>query len=125
MKAIHVYGRGGPEGLVYEDAEQPRAPEGEVLVRVYAMGVTPTELTWSAAYQTKADSKRTLPLPGHDLSRARIHLLGDDGFSSQDYTSSYQEMSETSSTHSFDTRLSSRAGSEAKTTITEGEYSWC
>lgn len=49
MKAVrvHKYG-GGPKDLVYEeDIMQPSHPrEGEVLVRVYATGVTLNEIVW-------------------------------------------------------------------------------
>lgn len=47
MKAVRMHARGGPEQLVYEDAPQPQPAEGEVLVRVHATAVTPTELGWS------------------------------------------------------------------------------
>ncbi|HYT88124.1 MAG TPA: hypothetical protein VEL76_05345 [Gemmataceae bacterium] len=46
MNAIRIHGRDGPEGLVYEDAPMPRPGAGEVLVRVHAAAVTPTELSW-------------------------------------------------------------------------------
>jgi NADPH:quinone reductase-like Zn-dependent oxidoreductase len=68
MKAIHIYGRGGPDQLVYEDAPQPHPGPGEVLVRVYATAVIATEWTWSVTYQTAAGKTRSLPIPGHDLS---------------------------------------------------------
>jgi NADPH:quinone reductase-like Zn-dependent oxidoreductase len=68
VKAIHIHGRGGPEQLVYEEAPQPHLGPGEVLVRVYAAGIIAPELTWSATYETKTGSKRSLPIPGHDLS---------------------------------------------------------
>ena len=45
MKAIRLHARGGPDRLVYEDAPLPDPAEGESLVRVYAAGITPTELT--------------------------------------------------------------------------------
>lgn len=77
MKAIRIHGRGGPDQLVYEDAPQPRPGPGEVLVRVYATGVIAPELTWSATYQTKAGSTRTLPIPGHDLSGV-VEEVGPD-----------------------------------------------
>src|SRR5262249_54338483 len=54
--------------LVYEDAPQPHAGLGEVLVRVYATGVIANELKWDVTYQTKAGSPRALPIPGRDLS---------------------------------------------------------
>src|SRR5262249_32960402 len=46
MKAIRLHARGGPEAFVYEEAPQPHPEEGEVLVRVHAAAVTPTELSW-------------------------------------------------------------------------------
>ena len=68
MKAIRIHGRGGPEHLVYEDAPQPQAASGEVLVRVYAAGIIRTELDWPDTYETATGSERPLPIPGHDLS---------------------------------------------------------
>jgi NADPH:quinone reductase-like Zn-dependent oxidoreductase len=68
MKAIRLHGRGGPERLVYEDVPPPHPGQGEVLVHVYATGVIANELQWSATYETKTGSKRSLPIPGHDLS---------------------------------------------------------
>jgi NADPH:quinone reductase-like Zn-dependent oxidoreductase len=68
MKAVRLHGRGGPDSLVYEDAPQPHAGAGEVLVRVYATGVIANELKWDATYQTTAGSPRALPIPGRDLS---------------------------------------------------------
>lgn len=68
MKAIRIHGRGGPERLVYDDVPQPHPGQGEVLVRVYATGVIANELRWDETYETKAGSKRVLPIPGRDLS---------------------------------------------------------
>jgi NADPH:quinone reductase-like Zn-dependent oxidoreductase len=43
---IHKFG-GGPQDLVYEEnVMQPRPKEGELLVKVYATGVTPNEINW-------------------------------------------------------------------------------
>jgi NADPH:quinone reductase-like Zn-dependent oxidoreductase len=69
MKAMVLHARGGPEQLVYEETEQPQPTEGEVLVRVHATGVTPTELTWSTTWTDAAGAQRPLPIiPGHDLA---------------------------------------------------------
>jgi len=46
MKAICLRARDGPEALAYDEAQQPRPGEGEVLVRVHAAGVIHTELSW-------------------------------------------------------------------------------
>src|SRR6266496_1022529 len=61
MKAVRLHGRGGPDDLVYEDAPQPHAGAGEVLVRVYATGVIANELKWDVTYQTKAEYTIALP----------------------------------------------------------------
>ena len=61
MKAVRMHTRAGPEALVYEDAPTPEIGSGEVLVRVRAAGITPTELTWSSTFTTK-DKKSRLPI---------------------------------------------------------------
>src|ERR671911_2454614 len=43
---VHKFG-GGPQDLVYEEnVMQPHPKEGELLVKVYATGVTPNEINW-------------------------------------------------------------------------------
>jgi NADPH:quinone reductase-like Zn-dependent oxidoreductase len=68
MKAVRIHGHGGPEQLVYEDAPKPIPQRGEALVRVMAAGVTPTELSWSAAYSTRDNVNRLPAIPGHEFS---------------------------------------------------------
>jgi hypothetical protein len=49
MKAVRMQkpeGFEGIEGLVYEDAPDPRPMIGDALVQVRAASFTPTELTW-------------------------------------------------------------------------------
>jgi NADPH:quinone reductase-like Zn-dependent oxidoreductase len=48
MKAVRVHKFGvGPQDLVYEeDVMKPHPKEGEVLVKVYATGVTQNEIVW-------------------------------------------------------------------------------
>ena len=67
MKAIRLHSRSGPEGLVYEDAPQPRPGEGEALVRVYATSVMWQEPTWPETWKTPTGLDRHLPIPCHDL----------------------------------------------------------
>ena len=74
MKAIRIHGRGGPDHLVYEDVPQPHPGPGEVLVRVSATGVFVNELRWNETYETKAGRKRTLPIPGRDLSGVVVEV---------------------------------------------------
>lgn len=68
MKAIRLHAQAGPEALVYEDAPQPSPQAGEILVRVHATAVTPTELLWPPTWQTTAGQPRALPIPGHEFS---------------------------------------------------------
>jgi NADPH:quinone reductase-like Zn-dependent oxidoreductase len=68
VKAIRLHARGGPEQLVYEDAPMPLLQPGDALVRVYATGITPTELTWDQTYQNPDGSPRIPSIPGHELS---------------------------------------------------------
>src|ERR1700712_2024124 len=75
VKAIRLHARGGPEQLVYEDAPLPDPAAGEALLRVYAAGITPTELTWSETYQTPDGHERLPTIPGHDVSGV-VEALG-------------------------------------------------
>jgi len=61
MKAVRMHARAGPEALVYEDVPTPEIGPGEVLVKVRAAGVTPTEFTWNSTFTTK-DKKSRLPI---------------------------------------------------------------
>src|SRR5689334_20716132 len=76
MKAICLHARGGPEAFVYEEAPRPHPGEGEVLVRVHAAGVIPTELSWVPTWTTRAGGPRPLPvIPGHEFS-GEVAALG-------------------------------------------------
>src|SRR4051812_40174673 len=75
VKAIRLHARGGPERMVYEDAPLPDPAAGEALLRVYAAGITPTELTWSETYRTPDGHERLPTIPGHDVSGV-VEALG-------------------------------------------------
>jgi NADPH:quinone reductase-like Zn-dependent oxidoreductase len=47
---------------------QPQPGEGELLIRVRAAGVTPTELPWYPTTHTKDGGVRTNAIPGHEFS---------------------------------------------------------
>jgi NADPH:quinone reductase-like Zn-dependent oxidoreductase len=69
MKAIRLHARAGPEAFVYEEAPQPHPEEGEVLVRIHAAAVTPTELTWVPTWTTPTGEPRRFPIIlGHEFS---------------------------------------------------------
>ena len=69
MKAIRLHGHTAPAVFAYEEAPRPQPRDGEVLVRVHAAGVTPTELGWAPTSITRTGEPRPLPLiPGHEFS---------------------------------------------------------
>jgi NADPH:quinone reductase-like Zn-dependent oxidoreductase len=53
---------------VYEDVPIPKLQTGDALVRVYAMAITPTELTWDETYKTREGVSRLPSIPGHDVA---------------------------------------------------------
>ena len=57
----------GP-ALIEEKIPQPQPRRGELLVRVYAAGVTPTELLWYPTTHNKNGEKRSRAVPGHEFS---------------------------------------------------------
>ena len=77
MKAMRlVSGAGGAATLVEENLPQPVPGQGEVLVRVYAAGVTHTELGWYPTLHTKAGEIRSGAVPGHEFSGV-VAALGE------------------------------------------------
>src|SRR4026209_2807656 len=76
MNAVYFNTRGGPEELVYGAVTMPRAGQGEIVVRVRAAAVTPTELLWVPTWTTRAGKPRPFPIiPGHEFS-GEVHALG-------------------------------------------------
>jgi len=46
VRAVRIHHKGSAEALVCEETTVPRIGAGEVLVRVHAAAITPTELSW-------------------------------------------------------------------------------
>jgi NADPH:quinone reductase-like Zn-dependent oxidoreductase len=68
MKAIRIHDYGGPEQLRYEDAPDPRAGGGQVIVRVHAASVNPIDYKLASGAM-KQFMPLTLPwIPGGDFS---------------------------------------------------------
>ena len=94
MKAIRMQQQGGAEQMVYEDAPQPEPAVGEVLVRVCATAVTPTELAWGLTWMNYEGEARTFPIPGHEFSGVifeagagvRDVAVGDEVYGLNDWT---------------------------------------
>ena len=70
MRALRLHARGGPERLVYEEAPVPPVGLGDVLVRVHAAGITPTELRWPATWEDRTGRERRPVIPAHELAGA-------------------------------------------------------
>ena len=78
MRAIQLNRRGGAEALACGEAPVPAPGPGEVLVRVHAAAVTPTELEWVPTWTTPAGAPRPFPIiPGHEFSGV-VHAVGPD-----------------------------------------------
>lgn len=64
--------------MVLGDIPQPRPAAGEVLVRVHATAVTPTEFQWPPTWNTPAGKPRPFPIVfSHEFS-GEIEALGAD-----------------------------------------------
>jgi NADPH:quinone reductase-like Zn-dependent oxidoreductase len=63
--------------LIAAELPQPVPGAGEVLIRVRAAGVTPTELHWDPTSHTKDGAPRLGAIPGHEFSGV-IAALGRD-----------------------------------------------
>ena len=77
MKTMRLYDPEKPPVLVVENVPQPQPRRGELLIRVYAAGVTPTELLWYPITHNKYGEKRSRAVPGHEFSGV-IAALGED-----------------------------------------------
>jgi NADPH:quinone reductase-like Zn-dependent oxidoreductase len=69
VKAIRLHHVDGPKSLLYEDAPKLIPKEHQVLVRVYATAITPTELDWYPTFHTPEGGMRPFPIIlGHEFS---------------------------------------------------------
>lgn len=67
MKSFQVNSAQSPL-LVEKDIPRPAPQKGEILIRVHAAGVTPTELVWYPTLHTKTGEKRIGAVPSHEFS---------------------------------------------------------
>ena len=81
-RAIQIHAYGGPEVLIYEEVPRPIAGPGEVLLRVAAAGVNPSDWKTRSGFADFPESRRP-PLPflplilGHDVSGI-VEVVGPD-----------------------------------------------
>jgi NADPH:quinone reductase-like Zn-dependent oxidoreductase len=76
MKAWRYHESPESRILSLEEGEQPKPKPGELLIRVHAVGVTPTELLWYPTTHRKSGETRNYAVPGHEFS-GRIAAIGD------------------------------------------------
>jgi NADPH:quinone reductase-like Zn-dependent oxidoreductase len=77
MKTMRLSDSAQPPVLIEETVPQPQPRRGELLVRVYAAGVTPTELLWYPTTHSKNGERRNHAVPGHEFSGV-IAAVGED-----------------------------------------------
>lgn len=77
MKTMRLSASAQPPVLLEETVPQPQPRRGELLVRVYAAGVTPTELLWYPTTHSKNGEGRSHAVPGHEFSGV-IAAVGED-----------------------------------------------
>ena len=83
MKAAYLKSNGGAGSLTVGEIPAPKPAPGEVLVKVYATAVTPTELHWAPTFHTPNGQSRPFPIVlSHEFSGV-IESLGANvkGFS--------------------------------------------
>ena len=69
MKAVYFDKKGGADSLISGDIQQPNPNAGQVLVKVHATAVMPTEVQWIPTFQTKSGGPRPFPIVlGHEFS---------------------------------------------------------
>lgn len=78
MKAIQLHQIDGPKSLLYEDAPKPVPKDNQVLVRIYATAITPTEFEWYPTFHTLEGGMRLFPIIlGHEFSGV-VEAIGSD-----------------------------------------------
>src|SRR5262245_58760397 len=69
MKAIYLESQAGVEGLVAGEIPRPQPKAGEVLVKVLATSVTPSELEWFTTFSLPFGEPRPFPIVlSHEFS---------------------------------------------------------
>jgi NADPH:quinone reductase-like Zn-dependent oxidoreductase len=62
MRAVYLTKQIGPDGLMLGDVPQPSAGKDEVLIRVHATAVTPTEFQWEPTFSARSGEPRPFPI---------------------------------------------------------------
>ena len=69
MKAIYLAKKGGAESLIAGEILRPSPQPRQVLVKVHATAIMPTEVQWTPTFQTLSGRPRPFPIVlGHEFS---------------------------------------------------------
>ena len=82
MRAARLSARGGPESMRIERAPLPALQDGDVLVRVSAAAITPSELGWEPTWTHPDGTSRTPVVPSHEVAGIVIRGAGEIDWSS-------------------------------------------
>src|SRR3954454_14132250 len=77
MNVIRLLTPPSPPFLIQGTAPTPRPGAGELLIRVYAAGVIPSELSWYPTTHEKSGESRIAAIPSHEFSGV-IESVGED-----------------------------------------------
>src|SRR5262245_53091541 len=96
MKAIYLGSQAGVEGLIAGEIPRPQPKAGELLVKVLATSVTPSELEWFTTFNLPLGEPRPFPIVlGHEFSgivasvgaKVTSFSIGDEVFGVNDWFS--------------------------------------
>jgi NADPH:quinone reductase-like Zn-dependent oxidoreductase len=76
MKALRVHGTAASPSVMLANAPTPQPGPFELLLRVCAAGVTPTELGWYPTAHDRSGAPRLGAIPGHEFSGVVV-AVGD------------------------------------------------
>jgi NADPH:quinone reductase-like Zn-dependent oxidoreductase len=81
MKAMQVIESGQGPTLSEAEVARPKPGRGQLLIQVYAAGVTTTELRWDPTTHKKSGEPRLNAIPGHEFSGVIAQIgEGSEGF---------------------------------------------
>jgi len=76
MKALQLHQVGRVESIFYEEAPKPSPKDDEILIRVSAATIMPTEFDWYPTFHTPEGKARTFPIIlGHEFSGV-VEVIG-------------------------------------------------
>ncbi len=82
MRAVHLSDTNEAPQLEEVNVDRPQPGAGELLIKVRAAGVIPTELQWYPTLNTRDGQRRIHAIPGHEFSGTIAALGGNaHGFS--------------------------------------------